>query len=269
MSSTPTHNYADINGLHMYYEVHGEGQPVVLIHGGMSAIGTSFGRLLPELSKQRQVIAIELQGHGRTADIDRPFSYEAFADDVAALIRHLDLHQPDIMGFSVGAGTALMTALRHPGIARRLVLAAVSYSDTAIYPEIKAMSGSITPEMMEGSPFHEEYIKLAPHPEAWPQFVAKTNEFEHQPQDWSTESIKELKIPTLLLAGDSDIITPEHTIALFRLLGGGLPGDLGVMPESRLAILPATTHITLMDRPEIAPMVGDFLDASLDTSDET
>lgn len=267
MSSNSTSHYADINGLHMYYEIHGNGQPLVLIHGGMSAIGTSFGSVLPKLAEQRQVIAVELQGHGRTADIDRPFSYEAFADDIAALIQELKLAQPDVMGYSVGAGTALMLALRHPGVVRRLVLAAVSYNDSAIYPEVKAMSGSITPEMMEGSPFHEEYVTLAPHPEAWPQFVAKTADFEHVKQDWPADKIQALGLPAFLIAGDSDIIMPEHTIALFRLLGGGVPGDMGVMADSRLAILPATTHVTLMEHPQIPAMVHDFLEAEIAKTD--
>lgn len=263
-SLTPGGHYATINKLKLYYEVHGQARPnqpsLVLIHGGLSTINSSFGRLLPALAKQHHVIAVELQGHGHTADTDRPFSYEAFADDIAALVEQLELGPTNLLGYSVGAGVALRTAMRHPAVVNKLVLAAVSYNDAAIYPEIKAMSAEMAPEMLDGTPFHQDYLAVAPQPENWHQLIAKNNAFEKVRQDWPASEVQAVKAPALLIYGDCDIIMPEHAVELFRLLGGGKPGDMGEpAPASRLAIIPATSHISLVDRLEIVPMVNDFL----------
>jgi len=253
--------YADVNGLKMYYEIHGTGQPLVLIHGGLSATETSFGKLLPELAKTRQVIAVELQAHGRTADIDRPLRFELMADDTAALLAQIGIAQADILGYSIGAGVALQTAIRHPERVRKLVLISVSYKTEGMYPEMLAGMDFVTPEALAGSPFAEEYARLAPRPEDWPQTIERVKELDRQAQDWPAEQIRALQAPVLLVIGDSDIIRPEHAVEMFRLLGGGVPGDIAGLPKSQLAILPGTTHVTVVYKAQwLASMITEFLD---------
>ena len=254
-------SYAQVNGLEMYYEMHGEGQPLVLLHGALSAIGTSFGKQLPNLSKERQLIAVEMQGHGHTADIDRPLRYESLADDVAALLTRLGLDQADLFGWSLGAGVALQTAIRHPQFVRKLVLASVTYHHSGLYPELLAGIEHAKPEDLAGTPFYEEYTSIAPHPQDFPRLFAKQQQLDSEIQDWPVEAIRAIKAPTLLIIGDADVVRPEHTVELFRLLGGGVAGDLVGLPRAQLAVLPGTTHVTLVDRVEwLVPMVTQFLD---------
>ena len=254
-------SYAQVNGLEMYYEMHGEGQPLVLLHGALSAIGTSFGKQLPNLSKERQLIAVEMQGHGHTADIDRPLRYESLADDVAALLTRLGLDQADLFGWSLGAGVALQTAIRHPQFVRKLVLASVTYHHSGLYPELLAGIEHAKPEDLAGTPFYEEYTRIAPHPQDFPRLFAKQQQLDSEIQDWPVEAIRAIKAPTLLIIGDADVVRPEHTVELFRLLGGGVAGDLVGLPRAQLAVLPGTTHVTLVDRVEwLVPMVTQFLD---------
>lgn len=252
-------DYITINGLRMYYEVHGNGQPLILIHGGLSSIQTSFAKILPELAKSYKVYAVELQGHAHTEDIEREFSYDFFADDISQFIKQLNISNPSIFGYSVGAGVALRVAMKYPGSINKLILASVTYNDEGIYPTVKEMSSQVTPEMMEGSVFQLDYAKTAPKPENWAALVKKMGAFEKKPQDWPETEIQAITAPIFLINGDADIIKPEHTIALFRLLKGGVPGDIEQMSNSRLAILPATTHIGLLEREEIVPMIDDFL----------
>jgi pimeloyl-ACP methyl ester carboxylesterase len=254
-------SYAQVNGLNMYYEMHGEGQPLVLLHGAFSAIGTSFGKLLPELAKERQVIAVEMQGHGHTADIDRPLRYEQLADDIAALLTKIGLEQADLFGWSLGAGVALQTAIRHPEVVRKLVLASVTYNRGGLYPELLAGIEHSKSEDLAGTPFYEEYTSIAPHPQDFPRLFAKQQQLDNEIQDWPVEAIRAIKMPTLLIIGDSDVVRPEHTVELFRLLGGGVAGDLVGLPCSQLAVLPGTTHVTLVDRAEwLVSMITQFLD---------
>jgi pimeloyl-ACP methyl ester carboxylesterase len=254
-------SYARVNGLNMYYEIHWEGQPLVLLHGALSAIGTSFGKLLPDLAKERQVIAVEMQGHGHTADIDRPLRYERLADDIAALLSQIGIEQADLFGWSLGAGVALQTALRHPDRVRKLVLASVTYNRGGLYPELLAGIEHAKSEDLIGTPFYEEYTRIAPHPQDFPRLFAKQQQLDSEIQDWPVEAIRAIKAPTLLIIGDSDIIRPEHTVELFRLLGGGVPGDLVGLPRSQLAVLPGTTHVTLVDRASwLVSMITQFLD---------
>ncbi len=254
-------NYTQVNGLDMYYELHGEGQPLVLLHGALSAIGTSFGKLLPYLSKDRQAIAVEMQGHGHTADIDRPLRYEYLADDIAVLLTQLGLDQADLFGWSLGAGVALQTAIRHPQLVRKLVLASVTYNSDGLYPELLAGIEQAKPEDLAGTPFYEEYTRIAPHPQDFLRLFAKQQQLDSKIQDWSVEAIRAIKAPTLLIIGDADVVRPEHTVELFRLLGGGVAGDLVGLPRAQLAVLPGTTHVTLVDRVEwLVPMVTQFLD---------
>ena len=253
-------SYAFVNGLNMYYEVHGEGQPLVLLHGALSAIGTSFSKVLPQLSSTRQVIAVEQQAHGHTADIDRPLTYEQMADDTAALLQQLGIEKADLFGWSMGAGIALQIAIRHPEVVRKLVLASVTYNRNGFYPELLAGLETSKPEDLAGSPFQEEYERFAPKPQEWPRLFAKVNQLDREVQDWPPEVIQSIKAPTLLIIGDSDLVRPEHTVELFRLLGGGVAGDLVGLPRSQLAVLPGTTHVTLVDRAKwLVSMISQFL----------
>jgi pimeloyl-ACP methyl ester carboxylesterase len=257
-------SYASVNGLEMYYEIHGTGQPLVLLHGAFSAIGTSFGNVLPELAKTRQVIAFEMQAHGRTADIDRPLTIEQMADDTAAALRQLGIENADFFGYSMGAGVALQIAIRHPEVVRKLVLASVTYNKSGVHPGLMEGLAEMKPEMMFGSPWHEEYTRIAPNPEDFPTLFAKKTQMDREIQDLPAEAIEAIKAPTLLIIGDSDIVRPEHTVEMFRLLGGGVAGDLAGLPNSQLAILPGTTHVSLVERADwLVSMIGAFLDAPM------
>jgi pimeloyl-ACP methyl ester carboxylesterase len=257
--------YVSVNGLQMYYEIHGSGQPLVLLHGAFSAIGTSFGALLPELAKTRQVVGLELQAHGHTADIDRPLSLEWMADDVAAAIKELGYGTADVFGYSMGAGVALRVAIRHPEVVRKLIIAAVTYTFSGIHPGLMEGLGNMTPEMMYGSPWHDEYMKIAPHPEDFAKLFAKKTEMDRQTKDIPAESIRAIQSPALLIIGDSDLVQPEHAVEMFRLLGGGVFGDTPAgLPDSQLAILPGTSHVSLASRTELlVPMITAFLDKPL------
>ena len=257
-------NYASVNGLEMYYEVHGVGQPLVLLHGAFSAIGTSFGNVLLELAETRQVIAFEMQAHGRTADIDRPLSMEQMADDTVAALQRLGIENADFFGFSMGGGVALQVAIRHPEVVRKLMLASVSYKLDGIHPGLMEDLAEMKPEMMFGSPWHEEYVRIAPRPEDFAKLFAKKTQMDREVRDLPAELIEAIKSPTLLIIGDSDIVRPEHAVEMFRLLGGGVMGDLTGLPDSQLAILPGTTHATLVERGDwLASMITAFLDAPM------
>jgi pimeloyl-ACP methyl ester carboxylesterase len=256
--------YAPVNGLNMYYEIHGTGQPLVLLHGAFSAIGTSFGALLPGLAKTRQVIAFDMQAHGRTADIDRPLSIEQMADDTAAALKHLGIDQADIFGYSLGAAVALHVAIRHPDVVRKLVLASVSYNASGIHPGLMEGMANMTADVMVGSPWHDEYLRIAPNPDNFATLFTKKSQMDQQIQDIPAEVIQALKAPVLLIIGDSDIIRPEHAVELFRLLGGGVAGDMAGLPNSQLAILPGTTHVTVVNRAELLlAIIPSFLDAPM------
>jgi pimeloyl-ACP methyl ester carboxylesterase len=261
--------YVPVNGLQMYYEIHGEGQPLVLLHGAFSAIGSSFGQLLPGLAQGRQVVGFEFQGHGHTADIDRPLTLEALADDVAAAIDQLGLGRVDIFGYSTGAAVALHVVLRHPEVVRKLVLASVTYTMAGVHPSLMEGFGEMTPEMMHGSTWHDEYLRIAPHPEDFPKLFAKKTEMDRQIKDLPSEAISSIKAPTLLIIGDSDLVRPEHAVEMFRLLGGGVFGDTPAgLPNSQLAILPGTSHVTVVSRADLLlPMITSFLDAPMPAAD--
>jgi pimeloyl-ACP methyl ester carboxylesterase len=257
-------SYASVNGLNMYYEIHGVGQPLVLLHGAFSAIGTSFGNVLPELAKTRQVIAFEMQGHGRTADIDRPLSMEQMADDTAAALQQLGIENADFFGYSTGGGVILQVAIRHPEIVRKLVLASVAYKLDGVHPGLMEGLAEMKPEMMFGSPWHEEYMRIAPRPEDFATLFAKKTQMDRNLKDVPAEVIESIKSPTLLIIGDSDIIRPEYAVEMFRLLGGGVAGDVAGLPNSQLAILPGTTHVTLVERADLlVSMITAFLDAPM------
>jgi pimeloyl-ACP methyl ester carboxylesterase len=260
--------YAPVNGLEMYYEIHGQGAPLVLLPGAYMTID-AMGPLLPGLAETRQVIAVEQQGHGRTADVDRPLTYEQMADDTAALVRHLELESVDLFGYSMGGGIALQLALRHPELVRKLVLASVSFRHDGMHAEALEMFPTITPELFAGSPIEAEYLRLAPNPDDFPKLVEKLTKLDSTPYAWPEEDIRAIAAPTLIVLGDSDGIRLEHAVELFRLRGGGVMGDLAGMPASQLAVLPGTSHFVppgfgLIDRADwLLAMVPPFLDAPM------
>ncbi|HEV2460562.1 MAG TPA: alpha/beta hydrolase [Ktedonobacterales bacterium] len=257
--------YVPVNGLEMYYEIHGSGQPLVLLHGNLSTIGTSFGKVLPALAATRRVIAVEQQGHGHTADIDRPFSIGQWAEDTTALLRHLNVEQADFFGYSSGGAVAVEIALRTPALVRKLVWAGgTSYRREGLYPELLAGSEAMKPEDLDGTPFQQAYASVAQHPEQWHQLVAKVADLDRATGGWPSETIAALDPPVLLIIGDSDIVRPEHVVEMFRLLGGGVVGDIVGLPRSQLAVLPGTTHVMLPDRAEwLTSMILAFLDAPM------
>jgi pimeloyl-ACP methyl ester carboxylesterase len=257
-------HYATVNGIKLYYEIGGTGRPLILLHGGLGAI-EMFGPNLPALAKARKVIAVDLQGHGRTADIDRPLSVELMADDIAALIKHLKLERPDVMGYSLGGGVALQTAIRHPDVVGKLVVVSAVFRRNGYYPEILAQQGQVNAAAAEGmkqTPMYQLYSSIAPRPEDWPRLLGKIGEAMKKDFDFSRE-IAGIKATTLIVAGDADIFPPAHAVEMFGLLGGGKrdPGwDGSGRPKSRLAILPGLTHYTLFSDPSLAAAVIPFLD---------
>jgi len=257
-------HYADVNGIKLYYEIHGSGKPLVLLHGGLGAI-EMFGPNLPALAKGRQVIAVDLQGHGRTADIDRPLSIPLMADDIAALITHLGLQRSDVMGYSLGGGVALQTAIRHPEVVDRLVLVSTPFRRNGFYPDILAQQGQVTAaaaEAMKQTPMYQMYSALAPRPQDWGRLLGKIGEAMKEDFDL-TNGIKGIKATTLVVAGDADIFPPAHAVEMFGLLGGGQRDggwDGSGRPKSRLAILPGLTHYTIGSDPALAATAIAFLD---------
>src|SRR5262245_3597274 len=259
---TPATGYAPVNGLKMYYEVHGSGDPVVLLHGAFMTITNNWTGWIGELSKTRKVIAVELQGHGRTADIDRDMSAANFADDVAALLDYLKIPRADVIGYSMGGGVAMQCAIRHPEKVRKVVSISAALSKDGWVKEAAESIPEITAELFKGTPIETEYKKLSPTPDAFPEFVKHVVASAATPDDIGAERLKATKAPMFFIHGDADGVRLEHIAEMFRLKGGGTHGDMGPRSESRLAILPNTSHVALMERTAvIVPMVNDFLDA--------
>lgn len=256
-----TSGYAPVNGLQMYYEIHGQGRPLVVLHGAFMTIEL-MGKLVPELARTRQVIAVELQGHGHTADIDRPLSYEQLADDTAALLGHVGIAQADVYGYSLGGGVALQAAMRHPELVHKLVLVSASYTSDGLHAEVLAGIEHITPDLFNGTPWREAYDRAAPDREAFPRLVDKMKALDMMPFAWRPEAVQAISAPTLIVIGDSDGTRPEHAVEMFRLRGGGVFGDLAGLPAAQLAILPGTTHVGMLERADwLLAMVLPFLDA--------
>lgn len=262
-----THGYARVNGLEMYYEIHGTGQPLVLLHGGAGAT-EMFNEVLPKLSEGRQVIAADLQAHGRTADINRPLRYELMANDVAALIRHLRLGKADVMGYSLGGGVALRTAIQHPNLVRKLVLVSATFRRTGWYPEVLAamdQSGPESAEAMKQTPMYQLYSKIAPRLEDWPVLMTKLGEMLRRDYDWS-EEVAKIKAPTMIVVGDADSVRTAHAVEFFELLGGGKRDggwDGSGISNARLSVLPGVTHYDSFSSPAMASAVKQFLDAPM------
>ena len=258
--------YAEVNGINLYYETHGAGRPLILLHGGLGS-GEMFAPVLPALAERHQVVTVDLQGHGRTADIDRPLDIRIMADDIAALIDHLMLEKPDVVGYSLGGGVALQTAVKHPAKVRRLVAVSANIRPDAIYPEMRAQQGQVSAaaaEFMKDTPMYQTYERVAPRPEDFPRLLDKIGAAMSKDFDY-TEEVRGLQVPTLIVAADADMAPPSHYVEVFKLLGGGLR-DGGWMGEGRpqgghaLAILPGLTHYNIFSSPLFAAVTLAFLD---------
>ena len=261
-------DYADVNGLHLYYEIHGTGRPLILLHGGLMSSET-FGPVIPALvAGGHQVIAPDLQGHGRTPDIDRPIDTRLMAGDIAALIGHLGLDKPDLMGYSLGGGVAFWTAVQHPELIRRLILVSTNITRDAIPPEMLAQQlqvNSAAVPFMKDTPMWALYQRVAPRPEDFGRLLDKIGASMAVDFDYSDE-VRGLKVPTMIVAADADMAPPSHYVEVFKLLDGGLR-DGGWMGEGRpkgghaLAILPGLTHYNIGNSPLLAVAALSFLDA--------
>jgi pimeloyl-ACP methyl ester carboxylesterase len=266
MTADFTGRYADVNGINLYYETVGSGRPMILLHGGLGS-GEMFGPILPTLAGHHQVIVVDLQGHGRTADIDRPIDVRLMADDVAALIDHLGLEKPDVVGYSLGGGVALQVAVHHPDKVGRLVSASANIRRDAIYAEMLEQQGQVgaaAAEFMKDTPMYRLYQRVAPRPEDFPRLLDKIGEAMAKDFDY-TDEVRRLRVPTLVVAADADMAPPSHYVEVFHLLDGGLR-DGGWMGEGRpkgghaLAILPGLTHYDLCRSPLFAAVTLAFLD---------
>ncbi len=260
-------SYADVNGINLYYERHGSGRPMILLHGGLG-LGEMFAPILPTLADHHEVITVDLQGHGRTADIDRPLDVQLMAGDICALIDHLGLAQPDVVGYSLGGGVAFFTASKCPAKVRRMVMISANITRQAIPPEMLAQQGQVNSasvEFLKETPMYQEYVRVAPHPENFGPLLDKIGEALAKDFDFS-EEVRALAVPTLIVAADADMAPPSHYVEAFKLLDGGLR-DGGWEGEGRpkgghaLAILPRLTHYNMAQSPLVAATILDFLDA--------
>src|SRR5687767_14900887 len=239
-----------VNGMQMYYEVSGTGDPLVVLHGAYMNI-PSMGGIIPRLARTHKVYAVELQGHGRTTDIDRPITYANLADDVAAFMDSVGVQKADVFGYSMGGQAALQLAIRHPAKVNKVVAASVAYDLKGWQPVYTEAIPQMTVEMITAMPFAKEYPKLAANPNGFPELARKLIALEKEPMAWEA-AVKALKTPVLIIAGDADVATLEHSVAMFRLLGGGVMGDMGKpLPPSRLAIMPATAHTAVISQPDM------------------
>jgi pimeloyl-ACP methyl ester carboxylesterase len=255
--------YVAANGLNYYYQVRGSGEPLLLLHGGLGQI-EMFGPVLSALEDAREVIAIDLQGHGRTELGDRPITHAGIADDAAVVLKQLGYDKVDVLGYSMGGGVALRFAIQHGEIVRRLVVGSVPYAQDGFYPEMlpqQAMVGAAMADAMKDTPMYQSYAAVAPHPEDFPRLLDRMGELMRTPYDWS-EEIKTLRMPVMLVFADSDMTRLDHVVDFYKLLGGGLR-DAGWQREhmapNRLAIIPDQTHYDLFISPKFADTVLPFL----------
>jgi pimeloyl-ACP methyl ester carboxylesterase len=262
--------YASVNGMDHYYETRGSGEPLIVLPGGFMTV-EALGAIVPELAASRQVIGVELQGHGHTADVDRLMRFETMADDIAALMDHLGLEQADLFGYSLGGGVALRLAIQHPERVRKLALASTAFRRDGWYPETLAGMAAIDAEGFKATPIYQGYLQTSPKPEAWPDFVGKMRQLLGEEYDWTLE-VAALKAPVFIMVGDADGLRLAHAVEMFGLLGGGQKdGDLAGVSSSRLAVLPFTTHVGwappnrgILTRTDLLlPMITEFLDTPM------
>jgi pimeloyl-ACP methyl ester carboxylesterase len=258
----PTTGYAPVNGLKMYYEIHGSGEPLVLLHGSFVTIPSNWTGWIDEFAKTRKVIVVEMQGHGRTADINRDFSYENLADDIAAMLDYLEIKQADLLGYSMGGGVAMLVAIRHPEKVRKVVSVSAVFRHDGWVKEALDAFPQLTADSFKGSPIESEYKKLSPTPDAFAAFVKRVIAMDLKPYDFGADRLRATNAPFLFIHGDADGVRLDHIAEMFRLKGDEIMGDMRPRSQSRLAVLPDTTHITLMEKSDaIIPIVNDFLDA--------
>jgi pimeloyl-ACP methyl ester carboxylesterase len=239
-----------VNGMQMYYEVSGAGDPLIALHGAYMNI-PSMGAIIPKLAQSHKVYALEFQGHGRTTDIDRPITYPNLADDVAAFMDSIGLTKADVFGYSMGAEAGLQLAIRHPAKVNKLVAASVAYDLKGWQPAFTDVIPQMTVEMILAMPFAKEYPKLAANPNGFAELARKLIALEKEPMKWE-DQVKAMKTPVLIITGDADVTTLEHSVAMFRLLGGGGMGDMGKpLAPSRLAVMPATSHTSVITQPDL------------------
>ena len=260
----PKSGYAAVNGLNYYYEIHGKGEPLLLLHGGLGSIDM-FGPVLPALAGHRQVIAVDLQGHGRTELGSRKIGLPDLGDDMAALLKGLGYDTVDVLGYSFGGGVGFRLAVQHPNMVRRLAIVSAGYSDEGFYPEIRAQQVQMNAgfaDFMKETPMYKSYVAVAPKPEDFPRLLQAMGDFMREPYDYSADAAK-LAMPTMLVFGDSDMYLPEHVVKFYQLLGGGLR-DAGWqrenMSKNRLAIVPNRTHYDIFFSPAIVSTTLPFLD---------
>jgi pimeloyl-ACP methyl ester carboxylesterase len=243
-------NRVQVNGMQLYYEVSGRGEPLIVLHGAYMNI-PGMGAIIPKLAQTHRVYALEFQGHGRTTDINRPITYPNLADDVAAFMDALRIPKADVFGYSMGAEAGLQLAIRHPQKVNKLVVASGAYDLAGWQPEFAAAIPQMTVEMIVALPFAADYRKLAPNPDGFPELARKLIALEKEPMAWG-EDVKKMTAPVLIISGDADVMTLEHSVALFRLLGGGAMGDMGKpLAASRLAVLPATSHTAVIGQADV------------------
>lgn len=258
-------SHAPINGLNMYYEIHGQGKPVVLLHGAFMAISGDWDEFVRKLSKTRKVIAVEMQGHGRTADIQRDLTFENLSDDVAKLLDHLEIPNADMVGYSLGGGVAMQTAIRHPAKVRKVVCLSAPIRRDGWLEEANEMWPNLTYEIFKGTPMEAEYKRMSPTPDKFPELFSKIKKFAMHAYDFGDDSLKATKAPMFFIFGDADGMRLDQIASMYRLKGGEVHGDMQPRSSSRLAVLPDTTHVTLMSRQSLViPMIVDFLDATVE-----
>ncbi|MEZ5778190.1 MAG: alpha/beta hydrolase [Paracoccaceae bacterium] len=246
----PVGDRVEVNGMQMYYEVSGTGDPLIVLHGAYMNI-PSMGEIIPMLAESHRVYALEFQGHGRTTDIDRPITYPNLASDVAAFMDAVGIEKADVFGYSMGAAAGLRLAIDYPEKVDQLVAASAAYDFEGWQPAFREFIPQMNVEMFLEMPFAAEYRELAADPDGFPALVEKLIALEHEPMAWGKE-VEALKTPMLIITGDADVATLEHTVSMFRLLGGGEMGDMGQpLPESRLAVMPATSHTAVINQPEL------------------
>ena len=259
----PQTGFAPVNGLQMYYEIHGSGgTPLLLLHGGLFNIDLQFGELLPGLAASRQVIATDFQGHGRTNDIDRLLTSADLASDVVGLLQHLEVSQVDIFGFSVGGAVALHLAIRRPELVRNLIVSSASFHPDGDRPENSEAVGEMTVDMIAGTPMEQEYLAKSPHPDRLQELLNKLGTYDQGFPGWFDDDIRGIAAPTLITVGDCDAVRLDHMVRFLQLRGGDVNGDFTGVPASQLVVFPGTTHFFGLARTGmVLDAVRTFLDS--------
>ncbi|WP_241286413.1 alpha/beta fold hydrolase [Chryseobacterium arthrosphaerae] len=238
--------YAPVNGFKVYYEVYGEGRPVILLHGAFMTIDTNWGELIPELSKNRKVIAVELQGHGHSPYSDRKLSHTTLASDVAGVMDHLKVESADVVGYSFGGAIAYQFAIQSPKRLKNLVIISATYKSSGWIPEINSVFKTMKPALFENSPMHTAYNAVAPDKTKWTKFLEQMIASAGTPYDMGDSNIAKITAPVLIIAGDNDGLDKTELAKTYKLLGGGIAADMAPMPKSQLAVVPGQSHVSLM-----------------------